>query len=182
MDNNIIQTVYSYLAEQADEISKQVKRRDEIEAEIKSGYYGPKGIDEKKPELDKLRSAIRGACDAALDHARGLVAQYRADVDRLNDLNPDDLNDDIKLLNAGVTLLPRDVDALLRRNASNRTMVQIILRYANEHGIETKAMYNGTRDEANNADLVDGVLRYYEKWIDKGNARKMLDKFFGVGA
>lgn len=179
--DNIIQTVYDYLAEQTDEISKQVKRRDEIESEIESGYYGPKGIDEVRPELEKLNAGIRGACDAALDHARGLVSEYRADVERLNDLNPDDLNDDIKLLNAGVTLLPRDVDALLRRNASNRTMVQIILRYAKEHGIETKAMYYGTRNEADNADFVDGVLHYYEKWIDKGNARKILDKFFGVG-
>ena len=183
MDNNIEQSVYNYLTENITEINNSSDKHnlDYTESEIKAGTYSDKALQsEIYPYRDKLRQAVRSRYDAMMDSARKMVAEYRSSAERLNDLNPDDINDDIKLLQTGITLLPRDIEALLRRNSSNRTMSQLILRYAKEHGIETNSMYTGTHDEMQRAKNLESTLHYYEKWVDKPNALDILNRFFGV--
>lgn len=183
MDNHIEQTVYDYLVNSMAEIEKTPAKHnlDAVEAEIKNGRYTDKALtDEIYPYREKLRTSVRGMYNEAMDGARKLIAEYRTEAERLNDLNPDDINDDVKLLQTGVDLLPRDIEALLRRNNTNRTMVQLVLRYAKAHNIDTSSMYVGTADEVKRADTLTTTLKYFEKWIDKPNGRDTLDRFFGV--
>ena len=183
MDNNIEQNVYNYLAETLTEINDSTDKHnlDHYESEIKAGHYTPQALAaDINPTCDQLRTRLRGQYNQMMDNARKMIAEYRTEAERLNELNPDDINDDIKLLQTGVDLLPRDIEALLRRNSDNRTMIQLILRYAEAHNIETSSMYAGTSAEMQRAETLDRVLLYFDKWKDTPDARDMLDKFFGV--
>ena len=180
MDNNIVQTVYDTLAEATKEINPVIAQREDLEGKIRSNRYSSQALrDEIYPQRDALKRKIEGACSAAISKAKALVQQYRQDAAELDNLDPADITDDIKLFQSGIVLLPRDIQAILKRNANNRTMTQIALRYAQEHDIDMKGtFYIGGEAERQNADNLDTLIHYYEKWIDKGNGLEMLDKFF----
>lgn len=181
MDNNIVQTVYDSLEAATTEIDKTRSEYAAIEKKIKEGRYSNQTLQKEiYPKRDALRGKIRTDSARAIDSARELVNQYRQDAAKLDNLNPADITDDIKLLQAGIPLLERDVLAILERNQGNRTMTQLALRYAKEHGIDTKTYYIGGQAEAETANNLDGILSYYAKWIDKDNAHDMLRRFFNV--
>ena len=182
MDENIIQTVYETLDSRTDEIIGMADAINELDNKIKSGRYSQMTItnelEPKKRELSRLR---QDACHNALDEARSLISQFREDNAKVNQLNPAELTDDVKLLQSGIILKPRDIEGMLERNEGNRTMTQIILRYADENKINTdKIYYYGGQEEEKTAKALDSILYYYKNWIDKPNAKRMLDRFFGV--
>ena len=182
MDNNIVQTVFDTLEARTDEISKDIAERDKLEEKIKSGRYSPQALkDDIYPKRDALRRKIDSAAEGAIQEAKNLVAQYRTDAAKLNNLDPAELTDDVKLLQSGITLLPRDIQGILERNKGNRTMTQIVLRYAKEHNIDTGGTYYiGGQAEEETARNLDSLLFYYKNWIDKPNAKEMLRKFFDM--
>ncbi len=105
MDNNIVQTIFNTLEARTDEIGKDIAERDQLEERIQSGRYSPQALkDDIYPKREKLRRKIDNAAEAAIQEARSLISQYRADVAELNNLYPAELTDDIKLLQAGITL------------------------------------------------------------------------------
>lgn len=179
MDNNIFQTVFDSLEADIAALDKDKAEYADLEAKIKEGRYSNQTLTKDVyPKLYEMKRKIESGCTNAIQKARGLVAQYREDADRLNDLNPSDITDDIKLLQAGIPLLPRDINAILERNKDNRTMTQLALRYAEEHGIKVDAYYIGGQAEKENADSLDQLISYYAKWIDKENAHEILRKYF----
>lgn len=181
MDNNIVQTVYDTLGAHTDEISAVIAERDALDEKIKSGRYSAQALKEMNPMRDSLKRQVRDMCDAALQDASKHIDQYKADAAALNNLDPAELTDDVKLLQSGITLLPRDIQGMLKRNEKNRTMTQIILRYAKEHDIDTGGNYYiGGQQEAETARNLETIVFYYKNWIDKPNAKEMLDKFFNV--
>ena len=179
MDTNIVQTVFDSLEADTTELDKVRTEYSALEAKIKEGRYSDQTLQKEiYPKRDAMRRQIADASASAINKAKGLVNQYRQDADRLNDLDPSAITDDIKLLQAGIPLLPRDITAILDRNKGNRTMTQLALRYAKEHGIETGTFYVGGQAEKETADSLDTILTYYAKWIDKDNAHDMLRRFF----
>lgn len=182
MDNNIIETVYNHLDAKTDDIIGMGVQCKEIDKKINSGRYTQKTIDsELKPKLDELRRNQRKACDAALNEARELVEQYRFDAAEQDKLNPAELTDDVKLLQSGIYLKPRDIEGMLRRNEGNKTMTQIILRYAEENKIDTgNVHYRGAVEYEDTARGLEQIIYYYGRWIDKANSKQMLRKFFGI--
>lgn len=182
MDNNIIQTVFDSLDADAAGLEKLKTEYAALEAKIKEGRYSNQTLQKEIfPKRDELRRQIHDGGARAIEKAHNLVAQYREEVAHLDELDPSAITDDIKLLTAGVPLLPRDIDAILNRNQGNRTMTQLALRYAEEHGIEMKGTYYvGGENERRIANEADGVIGYYAKWIVQDNARSILRKFFDV--
>ena len=182
MDTNIFKTVYQSLEKSTNTISRSIAERERLENRIKSGRYSQQAIQhELVPQLDALKKQIAADSEKAIQSAKDLVAQYRADVEKLNCLNPAELNDDIKLLQAGIPLLPRDINAILDRNSGNRTMTQLALRYAQEHGIPVDGQHIiGGDEERQTANALDQILQYYRKWIDHPNAPAVLRRFFNV--
>lgn len=180
MDNNIVQTVYDALEASTDEISKTIAERDRLEEEIRQNRYSSQALKtEIYPKRDELRRNVRNACESAIQEARNLVANYRKDAADLENLDPAQLTDDIKLLSPGIVLLPRDIQGMIERNRDNKTMLQIILRYCKENDIDTGGTYYiGGQQEEETARGLDTIISYYAKWIDKPNARDMLNKFF----
>lgn len=180
MDSNITQTVYNNLFTATEEISESVAKQEELQAKIDSNRYTGDTIrKEIVPKMDQLKEEIRRKSDAALKNAQDLIDKYRAEAAEANVLNPADITDDVKLLQSGITLLPRDIQGILDRNKGNRTMTQIVLRYAQEHNIDTGGTYyTGGQQEEEIAKALEGILFYYKNWIGTPRAMQMLDKFF----
>lgn len=181
---NITERVYAALSESTEAIAKDVAKYTKLQDESKSGKFTEKGIKEDLwPAMNGLRIKIRNDSEAAIRNAEKMVADYRESSARLNDLDPTRLTDDVRLLQAGVTLLPRDLEAILERNKDNRTMIQIVERYARQNKINLQGIwgkYAPSNEEEKTAAYLESVLHYYAHWINKGNARQMLDKFFGI--
>ena len=181
MDNNIVQTVFDTLEARTAEIAATRAEYDKMEEKAKSGRYSPQALTQDiYPKRDALRAKIQDDSAKAIREAGALVAQYRADAAELDCLDPAQITDDIKLLQSGITLRPRDIEAILKRNSENRTMTQIVLRYAQDHKIDVKAYYSGGDEEEKTARGLENVLYYYKNWIDKPNAMDMLHKFFNM--
>ena len=183
MDNNIVQTVFDSLEADTHEINKTRTEYAALDAKIKEGRYSNQTLTKEiYPKRDELKRKVESGCASAIKKAHDMIATYREKADRLNDLDPSDITDDIKLLTAGVPLLDRDINAILTRNKGNRTMTQLALRYAKEHGIDMKGtFYVGGQAEREQANTLDGIVDYYARWIDKENNLDMLNRFFNVG-
>jgi hypothetical protein len=179
MDSNIVSTVYNTLAARTTEIGKVVSELNKLDEKIKSNRYSPQALkSDIYPERDRLSQKVQTMRDDALSEARGLVAQYRADAAELNRLDPAQLTDDVKLLQPGIILSSEDIQGMLKRNSGNRTMIQVILRYAEERGISTDGTFFTGGEEGQTADNLDGIIKYYEHWILEDDALDMLEKFF----
>lgn len=181
---NITEQVYTALSESTEAIAKDVAEYTALENKSKSGNLTEKGLKEEVwPTMNGLRIKIRKDSEAAIRNAEKMVAEYRESFARLNDLDPELITNDIKLLQAGIPLLPRDLEAILERSKGNRTMTQLALRYAKQHKINLQGIwgkYAPSNEEEKTAASLEGILHYYSHWINKGNARQMLDKFFGI--
>ena len=183
MDNNIVQTVFDNLEAATTEINKTRTEYAKLEAKIKEGRYSNQTLTKEiYPKRDELKRKIEGECTRAIKAAHDSIATYRADAEALSDLDPSAITDDVKILQAGVTLTARDIQAIINRNPDNRTMIQIALRYAKEHNIDMKGTYYiGGQQEKETANTLDGIVDYYARWIDKENNLDMLNRFFNVG-
>ena len=181
MSDNFTQEIYEFLVEKTDEVNKLIGTSDAIEEKIRSGRYSDAvNKNELRPQRDEIRLEIKAKSEQAIRDAREKVAEYRRTSELKNRLNPKELTDDIKLLRAGITLNAEDLRGMLERNSENRTMTQIILRYAKEHSIDIGVYYTGGNEEKATADELDNILNYYAEWIGTPKASDILDKFFGV--
>lgn len=179
--SEFVQEVYEYLSKKTDEINKLLRTSEAIEEKIRSGRYSDAVVrQELKPQRDDLKAEIRQKSEKAIRDAREKVNEYRQKIQAENTLNPKDLTDDIKLLRAGITLNADDLRAMLDRNSENKTMVQVVLRYAKEHNIDLGLTYTGGDEERKTADQLESVLDYYAGWIGTPQASKTLDRFFGA--
>lgn len=182
MDNEITNTVYESLKSASAKLLPTINEFTEVETAIHSNRFTEEYLRKTLyPREKQLRNALDEAGHKAIQDAHKLVEQYKKDAAEINCLDPAALTDDIRLLNSGISLFPRDIQAILKRNEGNRTMTQLVLRYAQEHDINIQGLeYNRGEDHSRIADALDGILTYYEKWITRNNNLEMLDRFFGV--
>ena len=181
---DIVTDVYNSLEASTKEVQKIVAEKNELEEKVKAGRYSPETIQrEIKPRLDDLKQKTKTLSEQAIADAAALVSKYRAETEERNNLDPAELNDDIKLLQAGIPLSAHDVQAILRRNENNRTMTTLALRYAAQHDLKIEHSYTFERElkaARDTADALDQVLTYYPNWIGTDRAFVMLDKFFAL--
>ena len=181
---NIIETVYDALKESTKEVQKVVEEKAQLEEKVKAGRYSAETVqNEIKPRIDDLKRKTKSLSEQAIADAAALVSKYRDEIEERYWLDPDELNDDIKLLQAGIPLSVRDVQAILRRNENNRTMTTLALRYAEQHDLKIEHSYTFERElkaARETADALDQVLIYYPNWIGTDHAFTMLDKFFAL--
>ena len=89
------------------------------------------------------------------------------------------INDDAKFLQGNIKLNEKDINDLLERNADNRTMSILILRYAKEHGLKVDGRHKLRQQaEAKECDDLDAVISLYQRWIAHPRGKEMLNKFF----
>lgn len=175
----ISQQVYDILDADTAGLDELKSELASVEKDIQSGRFSVEVLDkELYPKKDALNRQLKDESDRAIEHAKKRVDEYRKAAESENILDASKITDDIKLLQPGITLLERDIEGLLNRNKNNRTMLQIVMRYAKEHNIPVKPAYQGFLQEENTAHQLDTIISYYAKWIDKPNAKEMLNKFF----
>ena len=104
--------------------------------------FTPKYIrEELYPKRNAIKKQIEARKAKAHDSIQQMCDSYIAELRDEDELDPTKLTDDVRLLNSGVKMTSRDIKAMLKRNSDNRTMLQVILRYADEHNIETGGTY-----------------------------------------
>lgn len=181
---DINNTVYDGLKEATKEIQKVVEEKAALEEKLKAGRYSVETVNrEIKPRIDDLKRKTKSLSEQAIADAAALVSKYRDEIEERYCLDPEELNDDIKLLQAGIPLTVRDVEAILKRNENNRTMSVLARRYAEQHDLRIEHSYTFERElkaARDTADVLDQVLTYYPRWIATDKAFDMLDKFFGI--
>ena len=108
------------------------------------------------------------------------TAEYVKELHKANQINPDDLTDDIKLLQAGVALSADDLTVLFDRNAGNNTMQKLISDFAKQYNRDIQRYYRPA-----NIDFIKGVesipetMKVVLKWNDKPN---VFNQFIGEGS
>ncbi len=181
---NLTNEVYQSLKSATAELEAKKADCAALQDKIDSGRYSEAAIKGYKEQLADLRRDIRSAGDAAIDETRQLVDEFELTARKEMRLNPAELMpDEIALLNCGVRLTEADIEAMIERCAGNKTMMQIINRYAKERNIDIQQHgFPEFKAKMDAAQAVRGVLDYYRRWITEGNAMVMLDKFFNVRA
>ena len=182
---DIVQDVYNSLEASTKEVQKIVAEQNDLEERVKAGRYSAETVqNEIKPRIDDLKRKTNALSEQAIADAKALVSKYRAEIEERNNLDPAELNDDIKLLQAGIPLSARDVEVILKRNENNRTMTTLALRYAEQHDLKLdRRPYTfelEMKSAIETADAIDQVLIYYPNWIGTDHAFTMLDKFFAL--
>lgn len=152
-----------------DELTELDKQEKDIEDKIKSNRYSPKIVqDELKPELTSIRRKREAMREDGVSAVRTRANEYIAELRKADQLNPDNLTDDIKLLQSGIALSVDDLEMLFDRNAGNSTMQKLITDFAKQHDRDIQRYYRPA-----NADIISGVksipevMRIVLKWHNK---------------
>ena len=181
METNIVQEVYDILEDGANTLRAPKAKLRDLEEKIHSGNYTNQGVSSLGSEASEIKYSINQASGNIIKRARERLAEYQKEIEAENRLDPSQLTDDTKLMQPGIVLKKADIEAMLERNADNKTMTQIILRYAQEKDIKLDGVfYIGGQREIETAKNLNGILDYYERWLPTDKAVEMLEKFFEV--
>ena len=139
----------------------------EIDEKLQSGLYAVAVMERlkaAKPEKEKEIDEIKKQTIKAAGH---IVDKYIEECQAADAINPDDITDDVKILQLPTTATRNDLINILKRNEDNCTMQQIVLRYAEEHDINLDGLlYVGHIDEIESAKGLKGSFQpYFLRWI-----------------
>lgn len=168
-------------AQEIRELNEKIKEIDKkIESKRYSDYYIRSSLE---PERAKLRKEIEKAKEAASKRASDLLNEAIAEYRRMDDLDPSQLTDDVKILDLGrlFALTEKDLLAIIARDPANVTMRQVVTRYAAEHDIDLgkEMKYFGHAQEIRSlTEFRDTVSMYFPSWAEKPNVDAMIEEAF----
>ena len=176
---NIKDVVFSSLREKTDEIQEIMGRIQKLQ-EKKKEYNSEIIEKEIEPEIGALRFKKNTLKNTALSDLETLLESKRVEVMNSNRLDGKELTEDAKLFSFPGLLTAEDVEAIMDRNATNHTMLQLAMRYASQNKLQIRRVYHSGRAEE--MQLIDAVGEagnfYIRNWIDNEKAYSMLKKFF----
>lgn len=168
-----IRGIVNSVIEDLNEFDKQEKA---IENKIKSKRYSPKVAEtELKPKLTNIKKSRETRREDGVSAVRTRTEEYIAELRKADQLNPDNLTDDIKLLQSGVALSADDLAMLFDRNTGNSTMQKLISDFAKQHNRDIQRYYRPT-----NAELIQSVekvpytMQVVLKWHNKPDVYEEL--------
>lgn len=138
-----------------------------IDKKLQSGLYTAAGMERLKAEKAEKEREIENIKYQTIAAAGDIVDKYIEDCYTADAINPDDITDDVKILELPTTVSRNDLMNILKRNEDNSTMQQIVLRYAEQHGIDLDGLqYTGHSDEIQGANNLKGTFQpYFFRWI-----------------
>ena len=152
----------------------------DLEEMKKSGKYAAeyilKSID---PKIMTLKQKIEKLKISSENSINEMCEQYRRELLDEDSLKGSELTEDAKLLNSGMKLSKKDLDAMLRRNDGNKTMEQLICRYADENNIDLGIVYTGNNPTLAKLKAIPYVTGVALKWYDQPD---LVEKFIGEGS
>lgn len=124
------------IREAFDRTTKANAELSRLDEEIKSGRFSPDHVErELKPARAEMARESRKATEDAQKKVYDLIDAYQAELRAHDALKPEEITEDIRLLQSGLPLSDRDLNDILARCAGNQTMCALTARYAKEHGI-----------------------------------------------
>lgn len=99
-----------------------------------------------KPDIQKINQEMESLRTEGVEVVTVMCEEYKKQLLSEDALRGSQITDDAKLFSSGISLTKEDLDAMLERNKDNRTMAQIICRYADEHDIVLNARYVGNAE------------------------------------
>lgn len=174
---NAIQIGIAEMEKEQDKISATISRRNK---QINSKMFSAEYVEnELRPEIKRLKKESAEEEKRLIERLCAMCNSYITELNSADDLKPNSLTADIQLLQTGITLTERDIEAMLKRNADNRTMSQILLRYAEEHNIETGMVYEGNKPLIESVEALAGTIPTVVKWHNRPD---VFDKLLGEGS
>jgi hypothetical protein len=161
------------------------KEYDDLEKAKSSGRYSPQYINDTiRPKQFKIHLQLNELQGKANSEVKKLVEEMRTYLRGLDALNPDEITDDIKLLNCGIPLKKNDIQAILERNKGNRTMTQLALRYCKENGMDdVKIYYQPAEEQMRGYEGAASAAGVVIKWYDNPRGfESMYSQCLGEGS
>lgn len=132
--------------------------------------------------INELKGYLKGMNDIQTEinkKINELSIQAKKDLEESENLNPKEITEDSKLLTLGIALTQKDIESMLDRNQGNRTMTQLIFRYAREHDIKVNRVYESALDDSNAIDNLCDGSRVAVKWFENPETyMKVRDTLF----
>lgn len=164
-----------------EDLNEFEKQAQAIDGKIHSKRYTPEIVQrELVPQLQDVKRKMEMRREVGRSAVRSRANEFIAELRAADQLNPDNLTDDIKLLQSGVALSADDLAVLFDRNAGNSTMQKLICDFAKQHDRDIERHYRPA-----NADLIQGVgnipqvLDVVMKWHNKPD---IFNQFVGDGS
>lgn len=152
-----------------------------MEQNAQSDKYSPAYRQIFSDNARDKRIEIREALDECRRECRAVCEEYANFLRDEDALKGADVNDDMRLLQDGIRLSTQDVKSMIQRNAGNRTMLQLILNYAEDHGIETGLRYIGNKRKVDEVMSAMSAVEVTLKWWEDPKVG-MFDKLMGEGS
>ena len=130
------------------------KEIEKLEGEINSRMYTAEAISIKRSRISELRREINYIQDQVKIDVKKKTEAFRKEIDDNDVIKYSELTDDAKLLTMGLPLNEKDLKQILERNSDNRTMVKLVLRYADERKIHLPVNYVPAVAEVSDADTL----------------------------
>lgn len=117
------------------ELEKQAQALEAINLDVKK--YASDYRRQKFNEALEIRHSIKKAREEAEAEVRKISSGYAKEIRSRLNLNPDDITEDVKLLDVRFNLKGKDIEAMLQHpNNQNATMCRMIRDFAKQNGIE----------------------------------------------
>lgn len=163
---------------------EKAKEYSKLKEEREAGHFSIDYLNDTiLPKLQTLKSELNAIQENTKSEVRRLTEQQKEKLVNIDVLDPKELTDDIKLLQGGLILKERDIEGILSRNAGNRTMTQLAIRYADEHGMKgiiAPRSYVSGKDLIMSYDNIRNSVDMVIGWYDEGKAYKnMYDTVLG---
>lgn len=158
-----------------------VKERKDLQDMVESGNYSYEYLrDTIHPRLREIRDELSRIRYRVNDGAQSLTDQIKEGLEELDALNPEELTEDAKLFQSGIPLRKNDLEQIIKRNPGNRTMAQLVFRYAEDNKIDLGGNYVNARSAGNYFNQIRGNVNYVSRWIgeDERTYRKIYDLVF----
>lgn len=138
--------------------------------------YTPEFIrNEIVPKMNEVKSRMETLREDGNKKIRQICDDYIKQLEGEDRLNPEQINDnEMKLLNSGITLTRKDIDAMLERNKGNQTMEQLIIRYCEDHDINPGVYYIGNRYVISSVNAVPDAVKVALKYPSNDYAYEKL--------
>lgn len=128
-------------------VNKLIEENKKIQADIDSNQASDSYIrDYLKPKIKNNNRLIESIKSDSANNVNQLCDRFIEELKREDALKPNELTEDIKLLNCGIKLTKFDLQTMLERNNNNRTMQQLVLRYCEDNKVDIGTYYMGNTE------------------------------------
>ena len=108
------------------------------------------------PKMTDIKMEMGNIKDRVLVKSQAIIEKIKQDDAMADRIDPSELTADAELLQGSQRLTQKDVEGIIERNPGNKTMKQLAIRYAQDHGIHVNYVYEPTKTDTTS---IDGIVK-----------------------